>query len=220
MAATSLNAKTRLAGLALALALAGPGAPVAHAAAAAAAVITLLGDSISAGYGLAGQDALPAQLQAALARIGVSAQVRAAAVSGDTTADGLARLDFSVQPDTRLCVVELGGNDLLQGVEPRLTQANLAAILARLRARHIRALLLGLQAPPAMGAAYARQFDAAFPAAAKAQHTRLFPALLDGVAGRPPLNQQDGVHPNPAGVRIVARRLAPAVAAALAAPAP
>ena len=178
-------------------------------------VVTLLGDSISAGYGLAAADALPAQLAVALLHLGVAAQVRAAAVSGDTTADGLARLDFSVQPDTALCVVELGGNDLLQGAEPTSVQANLTAILDRLKARRIRGLLAGMRAPPAMGAAYARQFDAAFPAAAKAAGARLYPFLLAGVAGKAGLNQQDGIHPNPAGVKIVAAHLAPAVAMAL-----
>jgi len=102
-------------------------------AARAAPVVTLLGDSITAGFGLPAAEALPAQLGAALARLGASAVVRGAGVSGDTTADGLARLDFSVQPDTAVCVVALGGNDLLQGLDPKSVRANLDAIVRRLR---------------------------------------------------------------------------------------
>jgi len=180
-------------------------------------IVTMLGDSITAGYGLAAADALPAQLQAALSRIGVRAAVRASGVSGDTTADALGRADFSVQADTDLCLVALGGNDLLQGVDPKLTGANLAAILAKLKARHIPALLAGMQAPPAIGAGYARDYNAVFPAVAKAAHVPLYPALLAGVHGDPRLNQKDGIHPNPAGVKIIAARLAPVVARALAA---
>jgi len=126
---------TRRAGLAALVAglIGGQGAR----AAARIPVITLLGDSITAGYGLAAADALPAQLQAALAHIGVQAQVRGAGVSGDTTADGLARVDFSVQADSALVLVELGGNDLLQGIEPAAVKTSLTAIVQRLKARHL-----------------------------------------------------------------------------------
>ena len=132
-------------------------------------VVTILGDSITAGYGLAAADALPARLEAALARIGASARVRGAGVSGDTTAGGLARLDFSVQADTDLCVVALGGNDLLQGLDPATTKANLTRIVRRLKARRIAVVLAGLSAPDAIGRAYARDFDAVFPAVARAE---------------------------------------------------
>jgi acyl-CoA thioesterase-1 len=178
-------------------------------------VITMLGDSLTAGYGLAAAAALPAQLQEALARIGVKAQVRAAGVSGDTSADGLARVDFSVKADTDLCIVALGGNDLLQGIDPAAMRANLTAILARLKARHIPALLVGVRAPQAIGAGYAREFDAVFADAGKAQGAPVFADLLGEVALDRTLNQSDGVHPNARGVKIVAARLAPAVAAAL-----
>ena len=143
------------------------------------------------------------------------AVVRAAGVSGDTSADGLARVDFSVRADTDLCLVVLGGNDLLQGVDPRAMQANLAAILARLKARHIRALLVGLKAPPTMGAGYAHDFDAVVPALAQAAGVRAYPDLLGKVALDRALNQGDGVHPNREGVKQVVARLAPAVVAAL-----
>lgn len=178
-------------------------------------VITMLGDSITAGYGLPAGAALPAQLQIAMARRGVAAQVRPSGVSGDTTADGLARVDFSVKSDTDLCIVALGGNDLLQGVDPKVTRANLEEILARLKARHIPVLLLGLTAPAAMGAGYARDFDAVFPALARADHVPLYPNLLAGVMLDSSLNQPDGVHPNARGVKIIAAKLAPTVVAAL-----
>ncbi len=137
--------------------------------AAPAPVVTILGDSITAGYGLRAEDALPAQLQAALARVGVRARVRGAGVSGDTTAGGLARVDFSVQPDTRVCVVALGGNDLLQGLDPQAMKANLERLVRRLQARRIGVVLCGLRAPSSLNAGYAREFNAVFPAVARAE---------------------------------------------------
>ena len=178
-------------------------------------VVTILGDSITAGYGLPAAAALPAKLQAALARIGTPALVRGAGVSGDTTAGGLARLDFSVQRDTDVCVVALGGNDLLQGLDPKATRANLTAIVGRLKARRIAVVLTGIAAPAAIGAAYARDFNAAFRAVARAERVAFYPDLLASVGGRPALNQRDGIHPTAAGVVIIAARLAPVVAGAL-----
>jgi acyl-CoA thioesterase-1 len=178
-------------------------------------VVTLLGDSITAGYGLPARDALPARLQGALTRMGVAAVVRGAGVSGDTSADGLARVDFSVQPDTVVAVVALGGNDLLQGLDPRSTQANLAAIVRRLKSRHMVVVLAGMKAPRAIGAGYARDFDAVFPAVARQTSVILYPDLLAGVEQIPSLNQGDGIHPNAKGAEIVATRLAPVVARAL-----
>ena len=181
-------------------------------------VVTLLGDSITAGYGLPAGAALPAQLQIALTKLGVSATVRGAGVSGDTTADGLARADFSVQADTAVCVVALGGNDLLQGLDPKTTRANLTAIARRLKARRIRTVVAGLAAPRAIGSAYARDYDAVFPAVARDTGAMLYPDLLAGVGRMPGLNQADGIHPNAAGVKIIAARLAPVVARALKTP--
>jgi len=178
-------------------------------------IVTMLGDSITAGFGLPAGDALPAQLQAALTRLGLKVHVRPAGVSGDTSADGLARADFSVKSDTNLCLVFLGANDLLQGIDPEITRANLQAILGKLKARRIPAILIGLKAPPTIGAGYARDFDAVFPAAARASGVRLYADLLAGVMFQPELNQGDGIHPNAQGVKIVAAKLAPAVAAAL-----
>ena len=180
-------------------------------------IVTMLGDSITAGYGLPAADALPAQLAQALKRLGVNAVVRAAGVSGDTTADALARVGFSVQPDTEVCLVALGGNDLLQGVDPKSVRANLTAIATRLKARRITVVLAGMRAPLAIGAAYAREFDAVYPGVARAEHAILYPYLLDGVALNARLNQKDAIHPNAAGVKIIAARLAPVVARALSA---
>ena len=176
-------------------------------------VITILGDSITAGLGLPAADALPDQLQAALAKRGAAAIVRGAGVSGDTTAAGLARLYFSVQPDTDLCLVALGGNDLLQGLDPKETRANLTAIVRSLKARRIGVVLAGVSAPPQVGAGYARDFDAVFAAVARAQHVRLYPDLIAGIG--PGLRQEDGIHPNAAGVKAIAARLAPVLARAL-----
>ena len=180
-----------------------------------APVITLLGDSITAGYGLRAADALPAQLQLALARIGVVAAVRGAGLSGDTTAGGLGRLDFSVRADTTLCLVELGGNDLLQGLDPRTTRANLTAIVQRLKARRMKVLVCGLTAPPRLDHRFAAEFNAVFPEVAHAEGVALYPNLLGGVELAPGLNQGDGIHPNVKGVKVIVARLAPAVARVL-----
>lgn len=178
-------------------------------------VVTILGDSITAGYGLPSSAALPVQLQAQLRKRGANALVRGAGVSGDTTAGGLARVDFSVQNDTDVCLVALGGNDLLQGVDPKRTKANLEKIVARLRARKIAVVLAGLEPPPVIGRAYASEFKAVFPAVAKAQGIALYPNLLAGVIRTPQLNQRDGFHPNAQGVAVIAQGLAPVVIKAL-----
>ena len=178
-------------------------------------IITVLGDSITAGYGLAAADALPAQLGLALGRLGAPARVRAAGVSGDTSADGLARVGFSVQADTAVCLVALGGNDLLQGVDPGVLRENLRAIVRKLKARGITVVLAGMRAPPAIGAAYAREFNAVFPSLARVERVALYPYLLDGVASDSRLNQRDAIHPNAAGVKVIAGRLAPVLAKAL-----
>ncbi|WP_414694656.1 arylesterase [Phenylobacterium sp.] len=179
-------------------------------------VITVLGDSITAGYGLPARAALPYQLQVALTRLGAPAQVRAAGVSGDTTAGGLARVDFSVRKDTDLVIVALGANDLLQGQDPRRTRANLDGIVKKLKARKIGVVLTGVMAPVEVGGGYARDFNAVFPAVARAHGVPLYANLLDGVARQPSLNQPDGIHPNARGAAIIAARLAPVVAKALA----
>jgi acyl-CoA thioesterase-1 len=200
-------------GLLAALAAVAPMALVGPVFAARKRVVTILGDSITAGLGLPAAAALPAQLGLALARLGTPVVVRGAGVSGDTTEDGLGRLNFSVQADTDVCLVALGGNDLLQGLDPRTTKANLAAIVGKLKARRMGVVLAGMTAPRAVGAGYARDFSAVFPAVAKAERVPLYPDLLAGVG--PALRQGDGIHPNATGVKIIATGLAPVVARAL-----
>jgi acyl-CoA thioesterase-1 len=185
------------------------------AAGAAPKVVTILGDSITAGLGLPASQALPAQLHLALNRLGVANIVRGAGVSGDTTAGGAARVDFSIRQDTAAAVVALGGNDLLQGIDPRLMRANLEKILNRLARRRIAVVLVGLKAPPEIGASYARDFDAVFSGLARSHRLAFYPDLLAGVARNPALKQADGLHPNAAGARVIAAGLAPVVARAL-----
>jgi len=187
--------------------------PAALAAAPRSPVVTLLGDSLSSGFGLPASDALPAQLQRELRALGVSAQVRGAAVAGSTTAGGLRRVD-TVRADTDVCVVALGGNDLLTFLPPAQTRANLDGIVRRLKAKGVGVVLAGLQAPAELGA-YARSFNDIFPSVAQSQRVTLHRSLLEGVLLDSRYNLPDLVHPNAAGVRIIARRLAPTVAAAL-----
>jgi len=175
-------------------------------------VVTILGDSITAGLGLPANLALPVQLHLALETLGVHNVVRGAGVSGDTSGDGAARMDFSVQPDTQVVVVALGGNDLLQGVDTKTTKANLDKILTRLKARRMGVVLAGLHAPDEIGAGYARDFNAVFPSLAKAHRVPLYPDLLAGVSRNGALNQGDAIHPNAQGAQIIATRLAPLVA--------
>jgi acyl-CoA thioesterase-1 len=179
-------------------------------------VVTILGDSITAGLGLPAAAALPNQLHLALNQRGVANAVRGAGVSGDTTAGGAARMDFSIQPDTTVVVVALGANDLLLGIDPRVTRANLDRILKRLAARHMVVVLTGVRAPPELGRGYARDFNAMFESLAKVHGVAFYPNLLEGVDRNPRLKQSDGLHPNAEGARLIAERLAPMVAKALA----
>jgi acyl-CoA thioesterase-1 len=210
-----LDRRRVLAGLLLATQVAAGPRPVAR-----PPVITVLGDSITSGLGLPARAAMPAQLQAALTRMGVIATVRAAGVAGETSGGGLARVNFSVAPDSALCVVALGGNDLLQGIEPRVTKANLRAILQSLRERRIGVVLVGVGAPTLFGAAYAREFNAVYPALAREFSAPLYPNILAGVSGSRQLMQGDGIHPSAAGARVIGDRLAPLVAQALRATVP
>ncbi|MDP6708848.1 MAG: arylesterase [Alphaproteobacteria bacterium] len=186
-----------------------------HGAAAAERVIVAFGDSLVAGYGLAQADAFPAVLQARLRRDGLDVRVRNAGVSGDTTAGGRARLDWALASPVDLVIVELGANDALRGVPPKTAKANLDAILARLKAKGVTVLIAGMRAPPNLGRGYVEAFDAIYPALAAKHALPLYPFFLEGVAARPELNQQDGLHPNAAGVRRIVEGIAPHVKAAL-----
>lgn len=173
--------------------------------------ILVLGDSIAAGYGLAADEAFPARLESHLRRAGREVRVIDAGVSGDTTAGGLARLDWALADRPHVVIVELGGNDGLRGIAPQATRANLDAILARLKARGPRVLLTGMLAPPNLGAEYGRAFDAIYPELAAKYGVALYPFVLDGVAAQPDLNQRDGIHPNARGVAVMVDRIAPYV---------
>lgn len=171
--------------------------------------IVALGDSLTAGYGLAAKDGFVPQLQAALTKNGVAAVIANAGVSGDTASDGLARLDWSVPQGTDAVIVELGANDMLRGIKPEVTRAALDTILQRLTARHISVLLCGMRAAPNLGAEYAEAFERIYPELAVKYGVLLYPFFLDGVAADPSLTQHDGLHPNPAGVGVIVRRILP-----------
>jgi acyl-CoA thioesterase I len=173
--------------------------------------IVALGDSLTAGYGLAASEAFPARLQRALAAKGIPADIANAGVSGDTTSGGLARFDWSVPDDTDAVILELGANDALRGVDPKVTRGALEAMLRRLGERHIPVLLCGMVAPRNMGPDYAKAFDAIYPDLARQYSTILYPFFLDGVATEPKLNQRDGLHPTAAGVDVIVERILPAV---------
>ncbi len=173
--------------------------------------ILALGTSITQGYGLPPGTDFTVQLQAALKRDGIDAVVTNAGVSGDTSAGGLARLDWSLADHPNAVIVELGGNDMLRGIAPAETEKNLRAILARLKASHVPVLLTGMHAQHNLGADYVRQFDGIYPRLAKDTGVLFYPFILDGVALNPKLNQADGMHPNPAGVKIVVARILPLV---------
>jgi acyl-CoA thioesterase-1 len=173
--------------------------------------IVAFGDSLTAGYGLAANEAFPAQLQRALEAKGMAATVVNAGVSGDTTAGGLSRLDWSVPDGTDAVILELGANDALRGFDPAVTRKTLDAILHRFQERKIPVLLCGMLAPPNLGAEYGRAFNAIYPALAAETGAILYPFFLTGVAADPKLNQRDGMHPTAAGVAVIVARILPQV---------
>jgi acyl-CoA thioesterase I len=166
--------------------------------------IVVLGDSLTAGLGLAVRDSYPSVLQERLKTQGLNFEVVNAGVSGDTSAGALSRLDWSLQGDVRVLVVALGGNDGLRGLPPEQLQQNLGQIVERAQARRIEVILAGMEAPPNYGREYIVSFHKVYPALAKRYGVALVPFLLQGVAGIQTLNQADGIHPTAAGARIVA----------------
>ncbi|MGE0765822.1 MAG: arylesterase [Hyphomicrobiaceae bacterium] len=173
--------------------------------------VVALGDSLTAGLGLGAADALPAVLQRLLTSKGHQVEIQNAGVSGDTTAGGLARLDWAVPEGTQAVILALGANDMLGGLDVQRARNNLEAIIRRLQARNIAVLLLGMRASRTLGDSYADAFDRMFPELADKYGLILYPFLLDGVALDPKLNQQDGIHPNAEGVRRIAERMLPFV---------
>jgi acyl-CoA thioesterase-1 len=173
--------------------------------------IVALGDSLTAGFGLPAEAAFPARLERALHARGYNVSIMNAGVSGDTASGGLARLDWSVPPGTSAVFLELGANDALRGIDPKITKAALDQILAKLAARHIPVLLAGMLAPPNMGADFVHEFDAIYPALASTHRVVLYRFFLGGVAANASLNQSDGMHPNAAGVDVIVKRMLPSV---------
>jgi len=166
--------------------------------------IVVLGDSLTAGLGLASRESYPMLLQERLKNQGLNFEVVNAGVSGDTSSGGLSRVDWALEGDVRILIVALGGNDGLRGLPPEQLQQNLARIIERAQARHIEVILAGMEAPPNYGRDYIVSFHKVYPALAHTYGVTLVPFLLQGVAGTERLNQRDGIHPTSAGARIVA----------------
>ncbi len=173
--------------------------------------LVVLGDSLAAGYGVAPGKAFPDQLEAALSAKGWEVEVVNAGVSGDTAEDGLARYDWSVPADADALIVELGANDMLQGLPPERPRKALAAILDKAREAHLPTLIAGMRAAPNLGTEYAHAFDAIYPALAGEYDAILYPFFLEGVAADPKLNQPDGLHPTAAGAAAIVKRILPSV---------
>jgi acyl-CoA thioesterase-1 len=181
-------------------------------AAARAPVIVDFGDSLTAGYGLMPEQAFPARLDAWLGQHGIAARVVNAGVSGDTTTDGLARLDWTLADKPDLVILALGANDALRGIDPATVHDNLDKMIQKIVATGAKVLLLGMLAPPNWGEAYDRAFDRIFPDLARDHQVTLYPFFLEGVAMKPDLNQPDGLHPNARGVDLLVDRIGPVVA--------
>ena len=173
--------------------------------------IVVLGDSLTAGLGLPADEAFPAKLERALKAKGLAIEVINAGVSGDTASGGLARLDWSVPEGTDAVILELGANDMLRGIDPKLTRQALEEIVRRLSARGVPVLLAGMRAAANLGNDYGRAFEALYSDLAGRYDLLLYPFFLDGVAGEAGLNQSDGLHPTAAGVDAIVARILPKV---------
>lgn len=185
--------------------------PSMHGAWAAAVRVLVLGDSLTAGYGLPPEEGFTGQLEARLRAEGFDVQIFNGGVSGDTSAGGLARLDWALADRPDLAIVELGANDGLRGLDPAALRSNLDAILRRLRKAGVTVLLAGMRAPPNLGRDYEAAFNRVFPELAEKHDVAFYPFFLDGVAARPELNQADGIHPNREGVAVIVDRITPYV---------
>jgi acyl-CoA thioesterase I len=173
--------------------------------------ILALGDSLTAGYGLAADEVFPVKLEAALQAKGLDVVVINAGVSGDTLAQGEARLDWALGEPVDGVIVELGANDALRGLDPEQAEAALVKILEKLKAKNLPVLVAGMRAPPNMGPDYQKNFDPMFQRHAEAFGALYYPFFLEGVAADANLNQADGIHPNPQGVDIIVGKMLPLV---------
>ena len=178
-------------------------------------VILALGDSLTAGHGLARDDSFPRQLENSLATSGYPVTVINAGVSGDTSAGGLARLEWALAGNPQIVLVELGANDALRGLDPAQTYDNLDQILVRLKKAGCRIVFAGMRAPRNLGLDYTFEFDQIYPDLADRHDLYFYPFFLEGVAADPGLNQADGIHPNAEGVRVVVKGIQPLVVKAV-----
>lgn len=169
--------------------------------------VVFLGDSITAGYGIAPEQAYPALINAEFVRRGLNLSAVNGGVSGDTTAGGARRLPWLLRRKTAWVIVALGGNDMLRGMPPAETEKHLDAIVQMIRNDGARPVLLGMRAAPNLGPDYAREFDALFPRVAKRHGIPFLPFYIEPVAGNPALNQADGIHPTAEGHRLIAGHL-------------
>lgn len=177
--------------------------------------IIAFGDSLSAGYQLPASAAFPNVLEAALKARGIDARVVNAAVSGDTVAGGLERIDWALSEGADIVILELGANDMLRGHDVARTQEGLDTLITAIKTRGARPLLAGMRATPSLGADYAARFDAIYPALAAKHGLPLYPFFLKGVAGDPALNKPDGLHPTRRGVEVIVAGILPMVEAML-----
>jgi acyl-CoA thioesterase-1 len=173
--------------------------------------IVALGDSLTAGFGLAASQAFPVRLTAALKAKGINVSIANAGVSGDTATGGLERLDWAVPKDTEAVIVELGANDMLRGINPEVTGKAVDTIVRKLRERKMAVLVAGMLASPNMGAEYTEAFRKIFSSTAQAHGALYYPFFLHGVAGDPALNQPDGLHPTATGVDVIVKNILPSV---------
>jgi acyl-CoA thioesterase-1 len=169
------------------------------------------GDSLTAGYLLKNKDSFPSQLSSALSQLGYQVEIINSGVSGDTTADGVERLEWAIPPNTEAVILELGANDALRGLPPEEAKKNLEKIITHLQKRNIEILLAGMKSPKNWGEQYARTFDSLFEELAQKYHLLIYPFFLEGVALNPSLVLEDGLHPNEKGVAEIVRRILPQV---------
>jgi len=171
--------------------------------------IVVLGDSLTAGFQLPAAAAFPARLELALKARGFAVSIANAGVSGDTASGGLSRVAWSVPPGTDAVILELGANDMLRGIDPKVTRASLESIIRMLKSRSVEVLLAGMRAAPNMGPEYRRAFDAIYPDLAASYGLVFYPFFLDGIVTDPKFNLGDGIHPNQAGVDVIVARILP-----------
>ena len=173
--------------------------------------IVVLGDSLAAGYRLTSDKGFVPKLQKALDEKGYNVKLVNAAVPGDTTTGGLARLDWSVEKGTKGVILELGANDALRGIPPQATRDNLSDVIGKLKKRNIKILMTGMMAPPNLGEEYGKTFNAIYPDLAKKYEVGLYPFFLKDVAAQPEFNLEDAIHPNEKGVEIIVKNIMPFV---------